>query len=666
MKTTVSAVALATACAVPAVALAQSDEEPAVVVTATRFAAPALETPIGVQVITAADIRELGASSVAEVLDKLGDVHTRINFLGTPDAPLDLRGFGVTGDQNTLVLLDGQRVSENELASARLSGIPLDAIERIEILRGAGAVLYGGGATAGTIHIITKPAGAAAPATGTLHAGAGSHATRELRASGAVSGDAFGLALHASHQDSDNYRANNAASQDNASGEWRLAGDGASLALRFGAERQRSRLPGARSEAQLASDRRGTATPNDHAQLDGWQLGLTGERTSGALTLAADLGLRAKDSRSHFEFTGGSFDSELDSRVASVSPRLKWAAAPGGMDNVLIAGLDFSDWDYTNDSVLAFFGFPTPTRETATQRNQALYVQDHLQLSPATRLAAGWRHERVRISTGEALTPIPRRVKTDGLNAFDLSVRQRLRPGLVAVARIGRSFRVANVDENRCFFPPCADLLEPQKSRDREIALEYRRSGARVRAALFDIALANELHFVPLVGFGGQNINLSPTRRRGLELDAGFRLHRTLEVSARYALTDARFRTGSYGGVDVSGNEVPLVARRRAGATLGWQAGAHTRLLLAVSHVGTQRYDNDQANRFRKMPAYTTADVKLSHEIGKLRLAAAVNNLFDRKYYSYAIVDSPTTPTTFNAYPERERSVLVSAELRFD
>ncbi len=665
MKSVLPAVALATACAVPALALAQSDEEPLVVVTATRFAAPALETPIGVQVITAAQIRDLGARSLAEVLDKLGGVHTRISFLGTPDAPLDLRGFGVTGDQNTLVLLDGQRISENELASARLSGIPPEAIERIEILRGAGAVLYGGGATAGTINVITKPATAALPAA-TAYAGAGSHDTRELRVSGGVSGDAFGLALRASHHDSDNYRANNAASQDNASGEWRLTVPTGEGALRFGAERQRSRLPGARSEAQLAGDPRGTATPNDHAQLDGWHVGLAGERHAGPLTLAADLGWRAKDSRSHFEFFGGSFDSAVDARVASVSPRLKWAAAPGGMDNVLIAGLDFSDWDYTNDSVLTFFGFPSPTHETATQRNQALYVQDHLQFTPATRLAAGWRHERVRISTAESATPLPRREKTDSLNAFDLSVRQRLAAGLALIARIGRSFRVANVDENRCFFPPCADLLAPQESRDRDIALEYRRSGARLRASLFDIALTNELHFVPLVGFGGQNINLSPTRRRGLELEAAFRPQRTLDLSARYALTDARFRTGSYGGVDVSGNEVPLVARHRAGATLGWQAGAHTRLLLAVNHVGTQRYDNDQANRFRKMPAYTTADVSLSHEIGKLRLAAAVNNLFDRAYTSYAIVDSPTTPTTFNAYPEPRRSVFVSAEVRFD
>lgn len=81
------------------------------------------------------------ANTLGEVLNRIGGVHTRMNLHGIPDSPLDLRGFGVTGDQNTLVLVDGKRISENELVSARISSIPLDAIERIEILRGSGAVL---------------------------------------------------------------------------------------------------------------------------------------------------------------------------------------------------------------------------------------------------------------------------------------------------------------------------------------------------------------------------------------------------------------------------------------------------------------------------------------------------------------------------------------------
>ena len=56
---------------------------------------------------------------------------------------------------------------------------------------------------------------------------------------------------------------------------------------------------------------------------------------------------------------------------------------------------------------------------------------------------------------------------------------------------------------------------------------------------------------------------------------------------------------------------------------------------------GQQYFDNDQANTFdQKMPAYTTVDMKLSHREGAWLLAAAVNNLFDRKYFTYGVASS--------------------------
>ena len=229
-------------------AYAQSHDEAEVVVTASRIGTPVLEQPIAIQVISAEQIRESTAVNVSEVLSKLGGVHTRINFLGVPDSPLDLRGFGVTGDQNTLVLVNGQRLSENELAAARISAIPLDSIERIEILRGAGAVLYGGGATGGTINIITRSPLAMAPG-GNASVTLGSHDMADLRGRVSFGSGAWGVNLNVQRRQGDNYRDNNRAEQDAVSGEWRYAGRDGVLALRLGADNQRARLPGPRTEA---------------------------------------------------------------------------------------------------------------------------------------------------------------------------------------------------------------------------------------------------------------------------------------------------------------------------------------------------------------------------------------------------------------------------------
>lgn len=641
--------------AVFSVQAATNEDEAAIVVTASRFGSPALEQPIAIQVITAEQIRESTAVNVSEVLSKIGGVHARINFLGVPDSPIDLRGFGMTGDQNTLVLVNGQRISENELATARLSAIPLDSIQRIEILRGAGAVLYGSGATGGTINIITRSPLAATPG-GSVSVALGSHDMRDARGGLNVGSGPWGLNLHAQHRRSDNYRDNNRSEQDMVSGEWRYVGDAGHLALRFGADDQRARLPGPRTEAQLKTDPRGTSTPNDFVNSRTEQAGLYGEHRLGQVTLAADVSQRRRKSSDYFDFGFGTSQSDAVVTTTAVSPRLHWNAMLAGMANRLTAGIDWSEWTFGKDFVTTFGN----RDETGRQHNRAIYVRDELGLTPTTRLTIGVRRERVEQAQKERLTPIPESDVTRNLTASELALQQMLGGGWSAYARLGRSFRVANIDENRCFFPPCAPLLEPQTSRDREIGVQWRAGRAAFRASLFDIALNNELHYNAITF---ANVNLQPTRRRGLELEGTMPLGSAFELGGRYAHTDARFREGTYGGFDVSGNEVPLVPRQRASLALAWKIAVATRLTFALGHVGPQRYDNDQRNLFRRMPAYNLADIKLSHEMGQWRLAAGINNLFDKAFYSYGIVNGAFT--SFNAYPEDRRNAYLSAEYRF-
>lgn len=631
-------------------------DDGAIIVTASRFQSSAIDQPIAVQVITAEEIRDSSATTVAEVLNKLGGVHTRISFIGVPDTPIDLRGFGMTGNENTLVLVNGQRISENEQVAPRLSAIPINAIERIEILRGAGAVLYGSGATGGTINIITRSPIGTQP-SGSVSATAGSHRLRDLRGSAETDGGGWGFRANAQHYETDNYRRNNRAEQDAASGELRFGDRNDFIALNVGGDSQKARLPGARSEAQLASAPRETATPNDYMNTRSQIVALRGEKRFGELTLAMDIGHREKTVRFFSDF-GFGFSSRQDTevRVNSVSPRLLWAAPIAGLQNRLTIGFDWSDWSYANETQSAFGN----RNEASKQRNRAVYFRDELAVTSSTRISIGARREHVVQDQEERLTPIPETSVSHDLSAYELALQQNLGRGVSAYGRLGKSFRVGNVDDNRCFFPPCSPLLKPQRSNERELGLQWRGKGSSFRASLFEIDLDDEIHFNAITF---SNMNLSPTRRRGLELEGKLALGETVDISGRYARTTARFRSGLYGGIDVSGNDVPLVPKERIGLILGWQLMPTTRLTANVNHVGRQRYDNDQANRFRSMPNYTVTDVKLSHEIGLWRLAAGVNNLFDKAYYSYGIVNG--TFTSFNAYPEDRRSGYLSAEYRW-
>lgn len=156
---------------------------PPVVVTATRFAEDANTLPFGVSVITAKDIKDVGAVTVNEAVMKLLGVPGRLDFYGGGDYSLDLRGFGGTADSNQAVIVDGVRINEGDLGGTRLAGIPIDSIERIEVVRGSAAVLYGAGATAGAIVITTKAAsGRARVSSAQGYVGMGSHSLLDTRA----------------------------------------------------------------------------------------------------------------------------------------------------------------------------------------------------------------------------------------------------------------------------------------------------------------------------------------------------------------------------------------------------------------------------------------------------------------------------------------------------
>src|SRR5882672_11443258 len=101
---------------------AQND---AIVITATRFPDSKRDLPVGVTLITADDIRKSASSNLGDILAQFGLLQIR-DLAGTQNPQLDLRGFGITGDQNTLVLLDGLRITESDFESAQLSAIPLE------------------------------------------------------------------------------------------------------------------------------------------------------------------------------------------------------------------------------------------------------------------------------------------------------------------------------------------------------------------------------------------------------------------------------------------------------------------------------------------------------------------------------------------------------------
>jgi iron complex outermembrane receptor protein len=126
------------------------------VVTATRRAQPLTQAPSAITVITAEEIRQSGATSLPELLRAVPG----LDFfrISAADVRIAARGLNREFPVRMQVLLDGLSIQEDVrgFISWHDIPVPLEEIERIEIVRSPATALYGDRAFAGVVHIITK------------------------------------------------------------------------------------------------------------------------------------------------------------------------------------------------------------------------------------------------------------------------------------------------------------------------------------------------------------------------------------------------------------------------------------------------------------------------------------------------------------------------------
>ena len=116
------------------------------------------EAPAVTSVITAQDIEAMGARDLDEVLRAVPGLHIRYNMQADPI--YTLRGIASTNNPEVLLLVNGIRLNNAQEGSTGTiwTGMPVNHIARIEIIRGPGSAVYGADAFAGVINVITKTA----------------------------------------------------------------------------------------------------------------------------------------------------------------------------------------------------------------------------------------------------------------------------------------------------------------------------------------------------------------------------------------------------------------------------------------------------------------------------------------------------------------------------
>lgn len=629
---------------------AASDLNPtsSILVSANKYQEDVQNIPASVIVITQEEIANSGSSTLNEAIMKLGGVNGRQSLYGGNEYNLDLGGFGDTSAQNMAIVVDGVRLKEGDVGEVRLSGIPIEQVERIEIQKGASSVLYGEGAVGGVINVITKASsGATKDSKGaSVYGGLGSLATKESRVSAYLNEGPLRLNIAGSDFMTDGYRTNSASRNQNALVSGQYVQQNFRVGLNASYSDVYARTPGALSLSDFQQDPKQALSwyLNDWTAIRTNQYGgfVETDIQGWIFKLSADH----RDRNLNFVTYGGSPSKyETQNDYIDLTTRKTFTTSYGKSN--LILGVESIKW---NQSRAGDNG-----NVNVNSNNLAFYLKDDFNIKDlGLQVNAGYRFEKIEKSQTAGFYTSAGQIN-DSISGWEIGLSKVIDPQTNIYTRFAKGYRLPNADEFN--YTSYSAMLLPQTSVDKEVGWKYRTNLYRLNARLFRSDLNNEIAFdssVPNSPFLGANVNLDPTRRQGLELDGNYKLGKELTLYGSLGLRSAYFTTGQY-----SGKKVPMYPGQVVSLRGDWKFAQNQTLGAVWNWFSEQVIAGDFMNN-QSMPSYGTIDLRYTYRLQQIELAVMAKNFLDSKYYSYA-----TATGGYSVYPEPGRTFFASAKVNF-
>jgi iron complex outermembrane receptor protein len=635
-----------------------------IVVTPYRYDESLANTPASVSVIDADEISESQASTTVGLLSELPGVVVRDWSGNGSKATVDIRGFGEQAGLNVLVLINGRRVNEIDLSGTDWTQIPIDQIERIEVLRGGfGAVLYGDNAVGGVINIITKRGGSK-PLTTEVTAEYGSYNMNiESINLGGTLGQFNYFATYGS-EGTHGYRNNSYLDGSDFSSRFDYKIESTGTLLRFSQAYNKSNygLPGALSSANLAKfNRRYSAFGDDHAKDTDYNFVAGFDQETGDFgKFSFDASYRKRYTFTNFIGANGGYNPIVKSSINTLgfNPKYIFDEAIFSLKNKAILGLDFYRYDLSSDTF--DLSVAKQSDNYVRKNSRAFYMQDELALGNRLTLAGGWRYEDIgydfNYNDYSVFFPNPAVDSKVNLKAtaYNIGLTFKYDKGNV-YANHSKSFRSPAIDEYFVYgvFNPA---LKAQTGKNFEVGLQHSISGdLSFGLSGYLMNLKNELYYNPATY---QNENYDKTRHRGIEASFKSKLPWRLKFSGSYTFDQAVFKQGDY-----KNNTIPMVPEHKFNLGLMHSFNEFVDWSFSFNYLSNKYFVNDQANKWPKLKQVFTVDGKIAFNKDDYKLTCGINNIFNEKYYEYGVCNASTGAV--NYYPASGRNFFIKASKKF-
>ena len=636
------------------------------IVSATRTETELRDVPVNVTVVSREELRLSSAQTLQDVLLAIPGVTFGRNVPAASAHPswqaVSLRGLGGTAASRTLVMVDGVPLNDPYFGWVRWSQIPVEAIERVEIVRGGGSTLWGGQSLAGVIHVITRSPGSAG-----LSAAAEGGSLSTFRGdalasfgSGRVSGFVGGELL-----DTDGY----ILTREDQRGAIDVPSSEDHIALRGKVEIEATESIRLLAQGGYFDQDKINATllrPNSTEAGFG-QVGLRigeGESSRWAWNLYVQSQTYANAVASENEDRSAEEPalSQFDVPSSGVGTNLQWTGAglgahdlTAGVDLLRTSGEALEDFLWTGDA------FQNRRHTGGDQILAGVYAQDRIALGERWEIQGGARLDVWRnyggsrtistIADGEVSVDSTFEDRSEVQLNGNLGARVRLsdRASLRGSAYTG--YRVPTLNELYKPFRAAGGIvteanadLDPERMIGAEIGLDYqlgtrwlaRLTGfwARVSDAIFDATIqvvddaqvVSPCGFVPAGGVCRQRSNVGTVRTVGAEAHVEYRPAGAWLIGVSYDLTPAEIIEAE-ARPEIEGNRSVRTPVHQGMLRAGHLDASTLEAVLTATYNGTRYEDDENEARIEDSLLF---DVRLRRRITpRLEAFASVRNLFD-------------------------------------
>ena len=673
------------------VAFAEQGEQPLETTVEAQSRLPespisAADFPANVQVLTREEIARTGSATVQDALQHLAGANLNDEQGNSLQPDITIRGIvgsPVTGlPQGIGVFVDGVRVNEPDVEEINFDLIPLEDVERIEVIRGPSAA-FGRNSLAGALNIVTRRGSGSLSAT--AEALAGSFGRERYRVHAEGSSTPFDYYFSASQFSEHGFRVQSNSTMAQAFGKVGYQTQTTNITLSYQYHNDRIGQAGSLPMSVLVMDRHANLTPGDFFAPQLHQLALNvSQRLPFGLAITVNGFFRALDAE-QFNSSLLSLDTRLFNRTRSAGGivQLSHRGHFGAVQNHMLIGAEYTHdqvwvrvYEEQNERTLAeciASSQDCPLRQLVADLSDSsnpfgFYAFDTLRIpvglltaSDSITLSGGVRFDRASYSITDASPEQPGRATGDAVFhrwvptvgvSYNISEQYGVYVAYKEGLRVPAFLELTCADANS----PCVGLqagvapdatfapLKPVKARSYEAGLRAApRKWLDASLAVFRTDLIDDIYSVSPTLTSVYFQNVGNTRRQGIELSVATSFSKW-RAFVNYTYTRATFQSnfsiasprtpGVPEEVNV-GDQLPLVPNHRLNAGVSFSPADWVTLSLEGSYVGDQFFRGDEHNTQPKLAAYFVASAGAQLRWRAISGFIRVNNLFNTSYETF-------------------------------